>query len=94
VVWVKRYALDTRQEVDGAGMVDPRVTHLWDTGNVINQAFLEPFGVDFGGLDYDFFLLFDPDATWGDTAPRPVSSGATVIGDSDRLAQSTAALLR
>jgi hypothetical protein len=94
VVWVKRYALDTRQEVDGAGMVDPRVTHLWDTGNVINQEFLDPFGVDFGGLDYDFFLLFDPDATWGDTAPRPVSSGATVIGDSDRLAQSTAALLR
>jgi hypothetical protein len=94
VVWVKRWALDTREEVDGAGMVDPRVTHLWDTGNVINQAFLEPFEVDFDGLDYDFYLLFDRDATWGDSAPRPVSSGATVIGDSDRLAASAASLLR
>ena len=32
--------------------------------------------------------------TWGPTAPRPLSSGATVIGDSDRLATSAASLLR
>jgi len=93
VVWVKRWALDTREEIDGAGMIDPRVTHLWDTGNVIGEGFLEQFGVDFG-LDYDFFLLFDRAATWGPTPPRPVSSGATVIGDSDRLGQSAASLLR
>jgi hypothetical protein len=94
VVWVKRWALDTREEIDGAGMVDPRVTHLWDAGNVIGQEFLERFAVDFDGLDYDFFLLFDRDATWGATPPRPVSSGATVIGDSDQLAESAASLLR
>jgi hypothetical protein len=62
VVWVKRWALDTRAEIDGAGMIDPRVIHLWDAGNVVGQRFLERFGVDFGGLDYDFFLLFDRDA--------------------------------
>jgi hypothetical protein len=94
VVWVKRWALDTRDEVDGAGMVDPRVTHLWDAGNVVGQGFLERFGVDFGGLDYDFFLLFDRDATWGDTAPQPVSFGATVVSESGRLADSAASLLR
>jgi hypothetical protein len=94
VVWVKRWALDTREEIDGAGMVDPRVTHLWDAGNVIGHELLERFGVDFGGLDYDFFLLFDREATWDATPPRPVSSGATVIGDSDQLAESTASLLR
>jgi hypothetical protein len=94
VVWVKRWAFDTRSEIDGADMVDPRVTHLWDAGNVIGQGFLERFGVDFGGLDYDFFLLFDRDATWGPTAPRPVSSGATVIRESHRLAESAASLLR
>jgi hypothetical protein len=94
VIWVKRWALDTREEIDGAGMVDPRVTHLWDAGNVIGESFLDAFGADFGGLDYDFFLLFDRDATWGPRPPRPVSAGATVIGDSDRLAESAAALLR
>jgi hypothetical protein len=93
VVWVKRWALDTRDEVDGAGMIDPRVTHLWDAGNVVGQRFLDRFGVTFGGLDYDFFLLFDRDASWGDTPPRPVSSGATVISDRDRLADSAASLL-
>ena len=51
MVWVKRWALDTRSEIDGAGMIDPRVTHLWDAGNVVDQGFLERFGVDFGGLD-------------------------------------------
>ena len=94
VVWVKRWALDTREEIDGAGMVDRRVSHLWDAGNVIGQGFLDQFGVAFGGLDYDFFVLFDREATWDATPPRPVSSGATVIGDSDRLAESAAALLR
>ena len=92
MVWVKRWALDTRAEIDGAGMIDPRVTHLWDAGDVVGQGFLERFGVDFGGLDYDFFLLFDRDATWGATPPAG-ELGATVIGDSDRLAQSAAALL-
>jgi hypothetical protein len=75
-------------------MVDPRVTHLWDAGNVVDQGFLERFGVDFGGLDYDFFLLFDRDATWDRDPPRPVGSGATVIRDRDRLADGAAALLR
>ena len=94
MVWVKRWALDTRDEIDGAGMIDPRVTHLWDTGTVIGQGFLDRFGVTLGGLDYDFFLLFDRDATWGNRAPRPVSSGATVISESDRLANDAAVLLR
>ena len=94
MVWVKRWALDTRNEIDGAGMVDPRITHLWDAGNVIGQGFPERLRVNFGGLDYDFFLLFDGDATWSSIPPRPVSSGATVISDSDRLADSAAALLR
>jgi hypothetical protein len=75
VVWVRRWALDTPAEVDGAGMVDPRVTHYWDAGNVIGQPFLDRLGVDLGGLDYDFFLLFDRTATWGPDAPRPVDAG-------------------
>ena len=94
MVWVNRWATDTRAEVDGAGMVDRRVTHFWDAGGVIDQGFLDRLGVDLGGLDYDFFLLFDRHATWGDRAPRPVSSGATVISESERLADSAAVLLR
>jgi hypothetical protein len=93
VVWVHRWATDTRSEIDGAGMVDSRVTHLWDAGGVIGQPFLERLGVDFGGLDYDFFLLFGPDAVWSQTPPRPVSRGASVIGDSRRLARDLTPLL-
>jgi hypothetical protein len=93
VVWVHRWATDTRAEIDGAGLVDPRVSHLWDTAGVIGQPFLDQFGVDLGGLDYDFFLLFGPEATWGASPLRPVSSGGTVVGASDRLASGAASLL-
>jgi hypothetical protein len=64
-----------------------------DAGNVIGRAFLERFGVDFGGLDYDFFLLFGPDAVWDRAPPRPASSGATVIGERERLARDLTPLL-
>ena len=93
MIWVKRWATDTRAEIDGAGLVDSRVTHLWDAGNLVGRGFLERFGVDFGGLDYDFFLMFDPNATWVSNPPRPISSGATVIGKSEQLADSAASLL-
>ena len=69
------------------------MTHLWDPDGVVGQPLLDQFGVNFGGLDYDFFLLFDPDASWGVAAPRPVAAGATVIDSADRLARSAASLL-
>jgi hypothetical protein len=93
VVWVSRWASDARSEIDGGGLADARVTHLWDPGRVVGQPLLDQFGVNFGGLDYDFFLLFGPDATWGTAAPRPVASGATVIDSSDRLSEAAASLL-
>jgi hypothetical protein len=94
VVWVHRWVTDTRAEIDGAGLIDPRVTQFWDTGGVMGAPFLDRFGVDLGGLDYDFFQLFGPEATWSSSPPRPVSSGGTVISTSDRLASAAALLLR
>jgi hypothetical protein len=39
-------------------------------------------------------VLFDRDASWEAAVPRPVSSGATMVGSSDRLARAAAPLLR
>jgi hypothetical protein len=94
VVWVRRWATDARSEIDGCGLLDPRVVHFWDSGEIIGQPFLDRFCLDFGGLDYDFFLLFDRDASWGASPPHPVSSGATVVAESDRLGEGAALLLR
>jgi hypothetical protein len=94
VVWLSRWASDARSEIDGGGLLDPRVTHLWDAGGVVGQPLLDRLGVNFGGLDYDFFLLFDQDASWDASAPRSVATGATVIDASDQLARGVAALLR
>jgi hypothetical protein len=94
VVWVRRSGTDARSAIDGGGLLDPRVTHLWDRGGVVGDPLLDQLGVDFGGLDYDFFMLYGPDATWDAAAPRPVSSGATVVAEGDRLARDIAPLLR
>ncbi len=74
----------------GAGRDPPAAA---GAGVGIGQPFLEWLGVDLDGLDYDFFPLFGPDAVWNQTPPRPVSSGATVIGDSQRLARDLARLV-
>jgi len=50
VVWVRRWATDARSEIDGGGLLDPRVVHFWDRGQVIGQPFLDRFGVDFGAF--------------------------------------------
>jgi hypothetical protein len=94
VVWVRRWPTDARSEIDGGGLLGPRVVHFWDSGAVIGQPFLDRMEVDLGGFDYDFFLLFDRDASWEQHPPRPVSSGATVVAESDRLAEGAALLLR
>src|SRR5512132_1833070 len=47
---------------------------------------LPTLGSTTAGATVPFFLLFDRNASWEQSPPRPVRAGATVIVDSDRLA--------
>jgi hypothetical protein len=94
VIWVRRWATDTHGQVDGGGLVDPRVVHFWDRGNTVGQQLIERFSPDVGGLDYDYWLLFDAGARWSAAGPPPLrGSGATVVATSDRLRGTLAPLL-
>ncbi len=44
--------------------------------------------------DWDAYWLFDPKATWTSQPPPLISSGSSVIGAKDALAQSIAPLLK
>jgi hypothetical protein len=91
-VWTDKRFFDSRAQWDAAGLVDKRVTHLWD-GDDLSGRWLVEHAPGFRGGDWDAYALFGPDATWSATLPSPVSSGSTVIGSSDELAGAIAPLL-
>jgi hypothetical protein len=77
VVWLPVLAQDSRFEVDEL-VVDPRATHYWDNDQVVSGALSRAFGSG-GGLVWDAFFVFGPDATWDDDPPSPLGSGAPVV---------------
>ncbi len=92
-IWIDRMFLDTRERWDGAGLIDPRVTHLWDGPGVSGGWFVGNLPAYDGGSDWDFYLLFGPEAEWTETPAPLLSSGVTVIGESERLRRDIAPLL-
>jgi hypothetical protein len=91
-VWTERMLGDARNQWDAAELIDPRVVHLWDERNLVG-----PWIVDnvegYEGGDWDLYLLFGPDARWGDTPAPLVDSGFTVIGRSEELQRAISPLL-
>ncbi|MGH7747338.1 MAG: hypothetical protein ACREQ5_21655 [Candidatus Dormibacteria bacterium] len=91
-VWTDKRFFDSRDKWDAAGLVDRRVTHLWDGPDLAGQ-WLVDHAPDFRGGDWDAYALFGPETTWTRTPPTLVSSGSTVIGSSDELARAMVPLV-
>jgi hypothetical protein len=81
----------TKDAIDTEILGDPRVLHYWDGDRLTSDWFGE--SVFDGFLAWDVYLLYGPDARWGDTPGEPVSAGGTVIGQSERLRDDMSALL-
>jgi len=67
-VWANKLLGDARNRWDAAGLVDPRVAHLWDGNDVAGGWLPANVGGD-QGCGWGTYLLFGPDATW----PGPAS---------------------
>ncbi len=93
VIWTVKLTFDARDQWDGGGLSDPRVVHLWDPQDRLGDWFVahQP---DYQADDWDAYLLFGPQATWTSQPPPLISSGGSVIGAKDQLAQSIAPLLK
>jgi hypothetical protein len=90
VVWFNMLAGDSRDLVDRRVLNDPRVTNFYDPNRVVGSWFAEHSDQG-GGIIWDAYFLYGPDASWS-AEPGPVlSSGGTVISSSSDLA---AAFLR
>ena len=63
-------------------LVDERATHYWDGARRLSHPVAQLLGDDGGGAAWDVFLVYGPDAAWGD---RPDASGSPVVSESGRL---------
>ncbi|HEV8590828.1 MAG TPA: hypothetical protein VGQ55_01900 [Pyrinomonadaceae bacterium] len=70
-VWVPVLASDGEFAVGRAtkNIPDPRATHYWDANAEFVKSFAPVLGIN--GKAWDVYLLYDKEAEWGDTPPKP-----------------------
>ena len=57
-------------------MIDPRARHYWDGRRILGRHFARAAGFGTGAVAWDVFLVYGPDAAWGDP---PIATGAPVV---------------
>jgi hypothetical protein len=95
-VWMPMLGGEERSDFDGGPLVEQRVAHFWDQDKVLGRWLADHETGDLGregGIVWDAYLLFGPDARWEDEAPEPLAAGATIIGETDELEREAAALV-
>lgn len=63
-------------------LVDARAKHYWDGDRKLGRQVAHILGDDERSPAWDIFLVYGPDAAWGD---RPDASGSPVISESGAL---------
>jgi hypothetical protein len=74
---------DTNPEVADL-LVDERARHYWDAKTRLGRYVAELLGEGDGTPAWDIYLVYGPDAMWGD---EPKATGSPVISDSGGLEQ-------
>lgn len=71
-VWVPILPSDLKLTVGRATktLPDPRVTHYWDGEGELVKGYAPVLGID--EQAWDVYLLYDKDAEWKDTPPKPI----------------------
>jgi len=81
-VWFDMFPGDARARWPADLLDDPRVRQWWDEDKRAGQWFGEhpDFGGERGRILWDAYLLFPPEAEWGESGPAPVTSwGAPIV---------------
>jgi hypothetical protein len=63
-------------------LVDARAKHYWDGDRALGREVSRILGEGGGSAAWDIFLVYGPNAAWGD---RPDASGTPVISESGAL---------
>lgn len=73
VVWGPMLGDETAEHADTATgfLNDPRVGHFWTPEHTLALALSGPVGMPADEPAWDVFLLYPPEAAWGDKPPKP-----------------------
>jgi hypothetical protein len=66
-------------------LTDERVIHLWDEDREVGRWYAQQGVYPFGTVAWDIYFLYGPDATWEESPEPLLSSGFTIIGQSQQL---------
>ena len=97
-VWFSMVSTDARERWRAQLLPDPRVVHYWDESRSVGRSLFETVPRIWpsraaesrrpqGGVLWDAYLLFGPDARWDDETPRVLSWGHTILMTRERLAR-------
>ena len=99
-VWFNALPGDSRDGWSSGLLHDPRVVHLWDAEQALglwlggHPDFREHGLLGAGVLMWDTYLLFGPEARWGEDGPAPLAgSGHTIVRKREQLREQLEALL-
>ncbi len=96
-VWFNVLGGDDRSRWPADLLSDSRVAHYWDPDGETGFWFADhrdnydTHGY-VGGLAWDIYYLFGPDAQWNDFPGPEIVSGTTILGTSSRLGDAVGAL--
>jgi hypothetical protein len=87
---------DSRSAWDSHVLDDPRVSEFWDgdrvAGTWFNDRRLGGLGGP-GGIAWDVYYAFGPNATWGSKPTAPLAAGSDIIDHVSGLEQAFVPLL-
>lgn len=95
-VWFNMFPGDDRKKWPEGLLTDSRVHNYWDEGKTVGRLFGEHVTrKNASVIEWDAFILFGPEAEWGDTIPQPVFSwGRTIVGSRKKLMEDFLELTR
>ena len=88
-VWMPMLPTDARSEWDATLLDDRRVRHFWDEDTVLGTWLANPRNANLGypgSIVWDAYVLFGPDARWGDVRTQVAGFGSPLIGRTGALA--------
>ena len=97
-VWFNMLYSDSRETWPSDVLPDPRVTHFWDEERIAGKWFAKnisglPPRATWGGIAWDIYFLYGPEAQWHD-APQPLLIyGRTIVTYFDQLIEKIIPLL-
>ncbi len=83
-VWFNMLPGDSRREWKSGVLPDPRVRHFWDERRATGRWFAQHVTRS-GGIAWDAYFLYGPEADWDSGAAAPLASGGPVIQKRDAL---------